>query len=826
MKKNKIFFFSNINYYLIIFFLFQIPLNAQTIYYLDATLGNDLNDGLSTNTSWKTLNKLNNSIFSAGDIIKFKAGETFTGRLIISSSGTSGSPIIYDSYGNGDLPILDGQGSVNAVFAENKEYLEFKNLKITNFRDGTITSSDRFNAMMFESDDYGTVNHLRFDNITVYDVNSSSSDSQSLTRYYGGILFYAKGSNVKSNFNDLVVKNSTFENIGRTGVNIRSEWWYRNRDTSFGDDLGDGRLDNWYASTNVIFKDNIFRNIRGNGLIVRVTTDALVEGNLFDYCADTISGNATFNFNTDGTIFQFNEAKNTVYNVGDTDARGIDSDYRVKNTIIQYNYLHDNGLGGIVATGGPEVAGTYPERFNIGTIIRYNILENNGRQGMHFSGAIDGLEVYNNVLYADDTHNNIAILNFKKWQVYPNNLNFRNNIFFFETGTTAFVYNDGDPSSLGATNVTFSNNVYFGPQSANIPIAANSQSMPNVTKDTNYSLGSPLFVDPGNGADGYIITGGSSAANAGVDFNQPVNDYYGNVINTSNINIGAYQGVLAEAVVPTTSTTRTEVIEDAHTRGDTNNLDVNYGSANLVEAKDVSTTIPRTGMFKFNMPSGLTNVLSAKIKVFASISRVDELQDDFEIYEYPNTWSEGSITENNRPSMGNKIGTVTIFGDTGEYAWYAIDITDYFNNNLSTSSISIAIQGVLEANGGYQALGRFTSKEGAGGIGPNTNAAYIEIETTTLGLNDYQGLNHTFKLYPNPARSYFTIERFFKNTDTLKVGIYNLQGKKINDFVENVQPGIWKKTFNIEKLGLQRGVYIIKTASSENGDMSSKILIN
>ena len=132
----------------------------------------------------------------------------------------------------------------------------------------------------------------------------------------------------------------------------------------------------------------------------------------------------------------------------------------------------------------------------------------------------------------------------------------------------------------------------------------------------------------------------------------------------------------------------------------------------------------------------------------------------------------------------------------------------------------------MEANGGYQALGRFTSKEGAGGIGPNTNAAYIEIETTTLGLNDYQGLNHTFKLYPNPARSYFTIERFFKNTDTLKVGIYNLQGKKINDFVENVQPGIWKKTFNIEKLGLQRGVYIIKTASSENGDMSSKILIN
>ncbi len=100
-------------------------------------------------------------------------------------------------------------------------------------------------------------------------------------------------------------------------------------------------------------------------------------------------------------VFQFNEAQRTVFNSGDTDARGIDSDFRTKNTIIQYNYLHDNGLGGVVATGGNEVGGI-PTRFNLNTVIRYNIIENNARQGMHFSGNLIGCEVYNNIFYADD----------------------------------------------------------------------------------------------------------------------------------------------------------------------------------------------------------------------------------------------------------------------------------------------------------------------------------------------------------------------------------------------------------------------------------------
>lgn len=71
--------------------------------------------------------------------------------------------------------------------------------------------------------------------------------------------------------------------------------------------------------------------IIGNDLVVRVAVP-LIEFNLLDYCGETVSGDVTFNVSTDGTLYQFNEAKNTFYNNGDTDTRGIDSDFRTKGT--------------------------------------------------------------------------------------------------------------------------------------------------------------------------------------------------------------------------------------------------------------------------------------------------------------------------------------------------------------------------------------------------------------------------------------------------------------------------------------------------------------
>ena len=353
--------------------------------------------------------------------------------------------------------------------------------------------------------------------------------------------------------------------------------------------------------------------------------------------------------------------------------------------------------------------------------------------------------------------------------------------------------------------------------------------MPNVTKDSDYSLEDPFFVDPGNGENGYFITEGSSAEGLGINFDQPAEDYFGNIVGTNNLNAGVYQGILAEPNDPKNIiTSRAEIIEDAHTRGNGSNADVNYGSADLVEIKDVSTTLPRIGMLKFNLPDGLSSVLSAKIKVYASISTVPEEEDTFKFYEYPNNWSETTLTENNRPAIGNEIASVTIFGTTGEYAWYSIDITDYFNNNLSSSELSVAVQAVLGADGGFQSVGRITSKEGAEGTGPGTTAPYIEIETSsTLSADDFDRINkNELIVYPNPVSSNFNLQIPFKNSDEISVSFFDLQGRKIAGFKELVYPGVWQKSLNKNDLGLNRGIYLIKVSSESLSDMSSKIIVD
>ena len=59
---------------------------AGTVYYIDATNGNDSNNGTSPTTAWNTISKVNSSIFIPGDSIKFKCGEEWREQLNIPSS--------------------------------------------------------------------------------------------------------------------------------------------------------------------------------------------------------------------------------------------------------------------------------------------------------------------------------------------------------------------------------------------------------------------------------------------------------------------------------------------------------------------------------------------------------------------------------------------------------------------------------------------------------------------------------------------------------------------------------------------------------------------
>ena len=52
--------------------------------------------------------KLILKVFNPGDNILFRRGDTWSEILTPQGSGNASSPIIYDAYGSGNLPIIDG----------------------------------------------------------------------------------------------------------------------------------------------------------------------------------------------------------------------------------------------------------------------------------------------------------------------------------------------------------------------------------------------------------------------------------------------------------------------------------------------------------------------------------------------------------------------------------------------------------------------------------------------------------------------------------------------------------------------------------------------
>lgn len=90
-----------------LFVLLKAVPSFATDYYVDATLGKDTRDGLTENTAWQTINKVNTSPLSAGDRILFKRGEVWRGTLVTQGGNEKGY-ITYSAYGKGDKPLFLG----------------------------------------------------------------------------------------------------------------------------------------------------------------------------------------------------------------------------------------------------------------------------------------------------------------------------------------------------------------------------------------------------------------------------------------------------------------------------------------------------------------------------------------------------------------------------------------------------------------------------------------------------------------------------------------------------------------------------------------------
>jgi len=99
---------------LVVFTTLCFVANATT-YYISAS-GNDANNGTSTSTPWKSLNKLNSyfSLLKPGDNVLLNRGDIFYGSITVNASGKAGSPITISAYGTGLNPVITGFTNVTS----------------------------------------------------------------------------------------------------------------------------------------------------------------------------------------------------------------------------------------------------------------------------------------------------------------------------------------------------------------------------------------------------------------------------------------------------------------------------------------------------------------------------------------------------------------------------------------------------------------------------------------------------------------------------------------------------------------------------------------
>lgn len=431
---------------------------AQQTYFVDDITGSDQNNGLSAQSAWKSLKHINTTEFHAGDSILFNRGGKWTGTLRPKGNGKNENRIVIGAYGEGEAPVIDAEGKKDAsdlmsatILIYNQEYWEICDIEVRNFEKGNPARPTKKAGIMVLAKDIGTLHDFKFENLKISNVNGSLK-----TRTNGGLFFNVVADSIPekripTNFDGIHVNNCHFLNLDRGGFLNQSFWRRRDMNSKFGETFAEKKVNNWFPNHNILIENSKFENVGGNGLVTRVTESPVVQHNLFVKCSSKTTGNASYPYNCNNALWQFNEACYTVYNEGDVDASGFDSDYLCKNTIIQYNYSHHNDWGGLLVCSWGKVKGS----FNDGTIVRYNIFMDEKHHMIRFSGNITNTEISNN-LFVTTSEIDDVMMWYKHWgDIWPDKTTLKGNIFYNQ-GAKQFL-------KLGETsNNSITENTLYG----------------------------------------------------------------------------------------------------------------------------------------------------------------------------------------------------------------------------------------------------------------------------------------------------------------------------------------------------------------------------
>jgi hypothetical protein len=356
--------------------ILKVSFFSHALTYYISSLGSDSQTGTSIAKAWRSIKKVNATTFKAGDRILFEAGQTFSGSLVLQGAGTASLPIVVSSYGSGPATIASGTAS--GFYSYNASGIELRRLTFVGAGRLTSTSS----GVVFYLDAVATnLSYLRLDSL---DVSGYRNSGISVGSWKGA-----------SGYSDVRITNSQVHANGETGL------------SSFSEDLAGHHQ--WYVGKVQAFDNSgradVTNTNTGSGIILAGIDGALIE-NCLAYHNGWLNANPSggpvgiWGYCCNNLTIQKSESHHN--SSGTThDGGGFDLDGGCTNSVLQYNYSHDNGGPGYLLAQYDDA----PPMHDV--TIRYNVSKDDARRdsqgAIHVwsSGANGGIQratIHNNTV--------------------------------------------------------------------------------------------------------------------------------------------------------------------------------------------------------------------------------------------------------------------------------------------------------------------------------------------------------------------------------------------------------------------------------------------
>ena len=443
--------------------------------YYVATNGNNLADGLATNTPWRTIQHAVTNV-NAGDTIYVRDG-VYNERVVLGRSGSVGGGYITISSYLGEHPVIDGAGltvgDADGLIAFNSQnYIILDGLEIRNF----ITST-RWKVPMGIYIN-GDSSFVRLRNLKIHDIESNyDPGGDSITGADAhGIGVY--GDHASNPITNLLIK----------GVEIY------NCELGSSEAMAiNGNVDGFEVTGCTVHdNDNIGIDFIGH------------EGT----CSTPSLDQARNGLCTDNLVFNIATTGNQAYRDGgsyDRSAGGIYVDGG-KQIVIERNTIHDCDIG-------LEVASEWNGKYTSYITVRNNVIYSNYIGGIYCGGYASNkgnaqyCDFIGNTLYHNDTSDSYSGEIYLQWHVMD--CEFVNNLMVAQRNDGGDAVYVGGAGGSGSTpsNTSFDYNWYYTDVSVNGPAfrwGNNEGYTWNWWRGKGHETNGtyhvdPLLVDPSNG---------------------------------------------------------------------------------------------------------------------------------------------------------------------------------------------------------------------------------------------------------------------------------------------------------------------------------------